>query len=146
MVGLVAVACIVLPQVRASPAPLLPVADVEPDGGVGRPYLLHQHGLDFLIENFRVLQRGEVAFLPSPYGIGIGNAVVDIAEAVFIFQGAGFAAEKVLVRRDFDGVVIPVGRSFQTQALVNGLAGFPIHNADVAARPVHFIIGVDFIV
>ena len=146
MVGLVAVACIAFPQVRASPAPLLPVADVEPDGGIGRPYLLYQHGLDFLIENFRVFQCGEVAFFPSPYGIGIGNAVVNIAEAVFIFQGAGFAAEKVFVRRDFDGVVIPVGGSFQTQTLVNGLAGFPIHNADVAARPVHFIIGVDFIV
>ena len=146
MVGLVAVACIAFPQVRASPAPLLPVADVEPDGGIGRPYLLYQHGLDFLIENFRVFQCGEVTFFPSPYGIGIGNAVVNIAEAVFIFQGAGFAAEKVFVRRDFDGVVIPVGGSFQTQTLVNGLAGFPIHNADVAARPVHFIIGVDFIV
>ena len=35
MVGLVAVACVVFPQVRASPAPLLPVADVEPDGELG---------------------------------------------------------------------------------------------------------------
>ena len=58
-----------------------------------------------------VYKRQEVTFFPSPYGIGIGNAGVNIAEAVFIFQGAGFAAEKVFVRRDFDGVVIPVGGS-----------------------------------
>ncbi len=37
MVGLVAVACIAFPQVRASPAPLLPVADVEPDRGNWAP-------------------------------------------------------------------------------------------------------------
>ena len=145
MVGLVAVAGIIFTQVRAAPAPLLPVADVEPDGGVGRPDLLDEHGLDFLIEDFRVLQRGKVAFLPAPDGVGVGNTVVNVAEAVFVFQGARLAAEKVFVRRDLYGVVVPVGRGFQAQALVNGFSGLPVHDADVAPRPVHFIVGMNLV-
>lgn len=57
----------------------------------------------------------------------------------------GLAAEKVFVHRDLYGVVVPVGRGFQAQALVNGFSGLPVHDADVAPRPVHFIVGMNLV-
>ena len=116
IVGLRALAFQDFSQVGPAPAPLLPVAYVEPYGAVWRPHLVQEHVLHFLVEIQGAFLAVEIPQLIAPDSVGVCYSVENIFYGILIFGSARLLAENVAAKRDFQGVVAPVRGHFHILA------------------------------
>src|SRR4029078_4073602 len=104
----------------ASDAVLVVEADVEPHGRVEGAVLMEAEPGEIAVEAFAVFGGGEVAVFHAPVGNRAGDAVDELADAVFALGGAVFAVE-VLAADDVGGELRPERGDFAVGLLEEDL-------------------------